>query len=109
MTNRYKTERIAGMDKKEAALTALCASAPSIITSALGFFAATIGVGIYSDVDLISSLCILMGRGAIISMVLVLLCLPSLYMLFDGLIIRTTKGMEGCVSEARSHLRTRKV
>ncbi|MBR6898633.1 MAG: MMPL family transporter [Lachnospiraceae bacterium] len=109
MTNRYKTERIAGMDKKEAALTALCASAPSIITSALGFFAATIGVGIYSDVDLISSLCILMGRGAIISMVLVLLCLPSLYMVFDGLIIRTTKGMEDCVSEARSHLRTRKV
>lgn len=97
MTNRYKKERIGGMNKTEAAKTALVKSIPSIITSALGFFAATIGVGIYSDVDLISSLCTLLARGAIISMVVVIFILPSMYIIFDGLIIRTTRGMKACV------------
>lgn len=99
MTNRYKKERLAGSGKRAAAQTALEKSVPSIITSALGFFAATIGVGLYSDVDLISSLCLLMSRGAIISMFAVILFLPSMYMVFDGLIIRTTRGMRGLVKK----------
>lgn len=93
MTNRYQAERIAGNDKKEASKIALSASMPSILTSALGFFAATIGVGLYSDVDLIASLCLLMARGALISMVLVLFLLPSMYILFDGLIMKTSWGL----------------
>ena len=72
---------------------ALATSMHSVITSALGLFAATIGVGIYSDVDLISSLCILMARGAIISMLVVLFILPSMLMLLDKPICRTTRGM----------------
>jgi hypothetical protein len=102
MTNRYKRERLAGNDKRTAARTALEKSIPSIITSALGFFAATIGVGIYSDVDLISSLCLLMARGAIVSMFAVIFFLPSMYMIFDGLIIRTTRGMRGLRSKAKN-------
>ena len=93
MTTRYQKERLAGLDKAESARVALATSMPSILTSALGFFAATIGVGIYSDVDLISSLCLLLARGALVSMALVLLLLPSMYMIFDGLIIRTSWGM----------------
>ena len=90
MTNRYQRERIAGLDKMAAAEKALAASTPSILTSALGFFAATIGVGIYSDVDLIGSLCILMARGALISMGIVLILLPCLYVVFDGLIMKSS-------------------
>lgn len=90
MTNRYQLERHRGLDKADATRTALSASMPSIVTSAMGFFAATIGVGLYSDVDLIGSLCTLMARGALISMALVLLVLPSLYMIFDGLIQKTS-------------------
>ena len=88
MTDRYVQERLQGKDKKAAATTSLAASMPSIFTSALGFFAATIGVGIYSDVDMIGSLCRLMARGALISMAMVLLLLPSFYLLFDPLIMK---------------------
>ncbi|MBR0133517.1 MAG: MMPL family transporter [Lachnospiraceae bacterium] len=96
MTNRYKTERIAGKDKKEAVKIAVITSINSIISSALGFFAATIGVAVYSDVDLIGSICMLLARGAIISMLIVLTLLPALLVLCDGIIIRTTLGMKDC-------------
>ena len=89
MTERYIHERLRGHDKTDATITALSTSLPSIFTSALGFFAATIGVGIYSDVDMIGALCRLMARGAIISMIMVLLLLPSLYLLFDKVIMKT--------------------
>jgi predicted RND superfamily exporter protein len=93
MTNRYKRERLLGHDKHEAAQIALSSSVPSIVTSALGFFAATIGVGLYSDVDLIGSLCLLMARGALISMAVVLTLLPTLYLLCDTLIMKTSWGL----------------
>ncbi len=93
MTTRYKKERMAGLDKQQAAHVALSSSVPSIVTSALGFFAATIGVGLYSDVDLIGSLCLLMARGALVSMAVVLTLLPTLYLLCDKLIIATTWDM----------------
>ncbi len=92
MTNRYKTERYAGADKKEAISLAHKASIQSVIVSALSFFAATFGVGLYSNIDMISSLCSLMARGALISMTVVIFVLPSVFMIFDGLIIRTSKG-----------------
>jgi predicted RND superfamily exporter protein len=94
MTNRYLRERKGGMDKIQAATVALEISMPSIITSALGFFAATVGVGIYSDIDLVSSLCLLMARGALVSMGIVLFLLPALYILFDGLIFKTSWGLK---------------
>lgn len=97
MTTRYKRERMNGCSKQEAVQTALSTSIHSVISSALGFFAATIGVGIYSDVDLIGSLCLLMARGAIISMVVVILFLPSMFMLFDKLICKTTLGLRKTV------------
>lgn len=90
MTTRYKRERDAGADKKEAVFTAHQASVQSVFVSALSFFAATFGVGIYSDIDMISSLCNLMARGALISMVTVLLVLPALFMVFDRLICATS-------------------
>ena len=92
MTGRYTSERLNGNDKKTAAVTALSTSLPSIFTSALGFFAATIGVGIYSDVDMIGALCRLMARGALISMAMVLFLLPSFYLLLDGVIMKTRWG-----------------
>lgn len=95
MTTRYKKERGKGNDKKTSIRTALGAAFPSVIVSALGFFAATFGVGLYSDIDMISSLCTLMARGAIISMLVVLLVLPSMLMVFDKVICVTTKGMRG--------------
>ena len=94
MTTRYKRERAAGESKKEAISIALGTSIPSIIVSALGFFAATFGVGMIASVDLISSLCILMARGAIISMLVVIFILPSLFVLFDKLIINTSIGFK---------------
>lgn len=93
MTTRYKRERMGGADKHDAVTTALSTSLQSIFTSALGFFAATIGVAIYSDVDMLSSLCLLMGRGAIISFIVVILFLPSVLMTFDKAICATTVGM----------------
>jgi hypothetical protein len=97
MTTRYKTERIGGKSKEEAVRVALSTSIHSIVTSALCFFAATIGVGAYSSVDLIGALCLLLARGALISMCIVLLFLPTMYMLFDKLICKTTGGMRGIV------------
>lgn len=94
MTMRYKRERAAGESKKEAISIALGTSIPSIIVSALGFFAATFGVGMIASVDMISSLCILMARGAIISMLVVIFILPSLFVLFDKLIINTSIGFK---------------
>lgn len=93
MTTRYKTERNAGKDKHEAVTIALTTSMKSIMVSALGFFASTFGVGVYSSVDMISQLCTLMSRGAIISMITVICILPSMLMLFDKVIINTTMGM----------------
>jgi len=92
MTTRYRTERADGKDKKEAVQTALGASIRSIITSALGFFAATVGVAVYSEIGMISSLCLLLSRGALISMVVVIGVLPSMFMLFDKLICKTSAG-----------------
>lgn len=91
MTTRYKRERSRGAAKQDAITTAHKASAQSVIVSALSFFAATIGVGFYSNIDMISSLCILMARGAIISMLVVVFVLPSMFMVFDRVIVRTSK------------------
>lgn len=93
MTTRYKKERCLGKEKKEAVQIALSTSISSVIVSALGFFAATFGVGIYSDIDMISALCTLMARGAIVSMFVVIFILPSMMMVFDRVICATTKEM----------------
>ena len=90
MTTRYKAERLNGEDKKKAVMTALRTSAPSIIVSGMGLFAATFGVALYSNIDIVGSMCMLMARGAIIS---VLLVLPALLILCDGIVCRTTRGM----------------
>ena len=92
MTTRYKRERNHGANKHDAITTAHSVSAQSIMVSALSFFAATIGVGLYSNIDMISSLCILMARGALISMVVVIFVLPSMFMVFDKVIVKTSKG-----------------
>lgn len=92
MTNKYKKNRNHGMEKKEAITDALGKSIQSIIVSALSFFAATFGVGMYSNIDMISSLCTLMARGALISMVVVIFILPSMLMVFDRLICATSVG-----------------
>ena len=92
MTTRYKRERNHGAEKYDAITTAHRVSAQSIMVSALSFFAATIGVGVYSNIDMISSLCILMARGALISMVVVIFVLPSVFMVFDKVIVKTSKG-----------------
>ena len=94
MTTRYKTERALGNDKRSSVTTALATSIPSIIVSGLGLFAATFGVAIYSDIDIISSMCMLMARGAIISMLCVIFILPALLMLCDKLIRVTTLGLK---------------
>lgn len=99
MTTRYKKERSEGASKKEAVTASLEASIPSIIVSAIGFFAATFGVGCIASVDMIGSLCSLMARGAIISMFVVILILPSLFMLFDKLIICTSFGFRKKTNE----------
>lgn len=92
MTTRYKRERSRGAGKYDAVTIAHQASAQSIIVSALSFFAATFGVGMYSNIDMISSLCILMARGAIISMLVVVFILPSMFMIFDKVIVKTSSG-----------------
>lgn len=94
MTTRYKKERTKGLMKKEAVSIAHVTSTESILVSAFSFFAATFGVGLYSQIDMISSLCILMARGALISMVTVLLVLPSMLIIFDPIIIRTSMGFK---------------
>ena len=102
MTTRYKRERFSGHDKREAVITALSASIPSIVVSAMGLFAATVGVAVYSDVDMIGSLCKLLARGAIISMFSVILFLPAMFMLFDKVIGVTTLGFRPKSKEVRS-------
>jgi hypothetical protein len=94
MTTRYKTERINGADKKKAVRTALSTSIPSILVSGMGLFAATFGVAVYSEIDIISSMCMLMARGAVVSMVSVIFALPALLLLCDRLICATTAGMK---------------
>lgn len=93
MTTRYKEERIGGMDKRGAVTTALAASIPSVIVSGMGLFAATFGVAVYSNIDIISSMCMLMARGAVVSMLCVIFILPALLMLCDQLIRITTLDM----------------
>ena len=92
MTNKYKRARSRGAEKQEAITTALEGSVQSVIVSALSFFAATFGVGMYSNIDMISSLCSLMARGAIISMFVVIFILPSMFMVFDRVICATSAG-----------------
>lgn len=93
MTTRYKAERMGGKDKKDAVWTALYTSIPSIIVSGMGMFAATFGVAMYSNIEIVSSMCLLMARGSVISMLLVIFILPAMFMLLDGVICRTTLGM----------------
>ena len=94
MTTRYKAERAAGREKREAVGIALQTSAPSVLVSGFGLFAATFGVAVYSNIDIVSAMCMLMARGALISVVLVLLMLPALLILCDGIVCRTTRGMK---------------
>lgn len=94
MTNKYKRNRNHGMEKREAISSALQSSIQSIMVSAFSFFAATFGVGLYSNIDMISSLCNLMARGAIISMFVVIFILPSMFMIFDRIICATSAGFK---------------
>ena len=93
MTTRYKAERIGGSDKRTAVHTALATSIPSIIVSGMGMFAATFGVALYSDIEIVSSMCMLIARGAVVSMLLVIFILPAMFMLLDKFICKTTVGM----------------
>lgn len=102
MTTRYKLERAGGASKAEAVKVAHGTSIQSVMVSAFSFFAATFGVGMYSDIDMISSLCTLMARGALISMVVVLLVLPAMYMLLDKLICVTSAGFR--LSVRKEHI-----
>ena len=95
MTTKYKGFRISGLEKVPAVTSALKESMSSIIVSALSFFAATIGVGVYSNIDMISALCKLMARGAIISMFVVILLLPAVLRIFDPIILHTSMGFKG--------------
>lgn len=107
MTTRYKQERYEGRDKREAVTNALKVSIPSIIVSAMGLFSATFGVALYSDVDIISSLCDLMARGAIVSMFAVILFLPAMFMLFDKVICVTSIGFRNKNAEPYNTLKER--
>lgn len=100
MTTRYKRERSRGQDKTGAISIALSTSLPSVLVSALGFFAATLGVALYSDVDMIRALCALMARGAIISLLAVGFVLPAMFMLFDKLICATSSGFKPAKSQS---------
>ena len=102
MTTRYKLERIGGNDKKAAIWTALYTSIPSIIVSGMGMFAATFGVAMYSDIEIVSSMCLLMARGSVISMLLVIFILPAMFMLLDKIICKTTLGMTTINSEKKT-------
>ena len=94
MTTRYKQERVAGKDKREAVTIALSTSIPSIVTSGFGLFAATFGVAVYSNIDIVSSMCMLMARGALVSVVSVVFILPAMLMLLDAVVRHTTLGMK---------------
>jgi uncharacterized protein len=102
LSTRYKTERMAGHAKREAIDIAVQASIPSILVSALGFFTSTFGVSVYSNIALISQMCALMARGAIISMITVIFLLPSMLMAFDKVICKTTRGMKGLLKNAKA-------
>ena len=95
MTTRYQKERQRGKDKMEAISIAHKISMPSIISSGLSFFAATFGVACYSQVEMIGSICTLLARGAIISMIVVILVLPAMFMIFDKVICKTSIGFLG--------------
>ena len=97
MTTRYKAERMGGKNKHDAVQIALSTSIPSIIVSSAGLFVATLGVSIYSNIDMISAICLLLARGAVISMAMVILVLPAMFMLFDKVICKTTKEMRKCL------------
>ena len=103
MTTRYKEERISGRQRKDAITIAHRSSAPSILVSALSFFAATVGVAVYSNLDIISSMVGLMSRGAIVSMLVVIFILPAFLYLLDPVIVRTTRGMKVC-KEVENHV-----
>ena len=99
---RYKTERMSGQSKREAIDIAVRTSIPSVLVSALGFFTSTFGVSVYSNIALISQLCMLMARGAIISMIVVIFLLPSMLMAFDNIICKTTRGMKGLLNNGKA-------
>lgn len=101
MTNKYKRARFKGAEKQEAVTQAVRESAQSVMVSALGFFAATFGVGLYSNIDMISSLCTLMARGAIVSMFVVIFILPSVFMIFDRVICATSAGFRPKKTDTR--------
>lgn len=101
MTTRYKAERLSGHDKKESMRTTLSTSIPSILVSGMGLFAATFGVALYSDIDIISSMCMLLARGAVISMLLVIFILPALLLLCDKPVCYTTWGMRKCADNKK--------
>lgn len=101
LTSRFKEELSNTNDKKEAMIKALQSSSRSIITSALTFFGATAGVGIISELEMISSLCVLMGRGAIISMLVILFVLPGVLLMFEGIIVKTSKSFIMCKKEEK--------
>lgn len=92
MTSRFKEELEKGLNPKEAIQTAITQTMPSIITSGMSFFAACSGVSLIAKMDLIKSLCTLLGRGAVISVIVILTVLPSLLYLSNPLIAKTTKG-----------------
>ena len=94
LTTRYKQHRIAGLDKKEAIEKAVASAAQSVLVSGIGFFAATYGVGLYANIDIISSMCHLIARGALLSVAVVLLLLPAVLMLLDKFIVHTTFDMK---------------
>lgn len=105
MTTRYRTERNSGKDKKESISISLKTSIKSVITSALGFFAATIGVAAYSEIGMISSICVLLSRGAIISMVIVITVLPAMFMIFDKIICKTSVGFISKKSKSEEEIK----
>jgi predicted RND superfamily exporter protein len=105
MTSKYKKERSSGQEKRQAITNALSSALPSIIVSALGFFAATFGVALYSDIDIISSMCSLMARGAIISMLSVIFVLPAMFMLFDKLVCKTSLGFKS-LNQSKTEVRS---
>lgn len=100
MTNKYKRERSKGAGKRDSVITALNSSLQSVFVSALSFFAATFGVGVYSSIDMISSLCMLLARGAVVSLLVVAFVLPAMFMVFDKLICATSVGFRSKKSKA---------
>lgn len=105
MTTRYKSERLLGNDKRKSVTTALATSIPSILVSGMGLFAATFGVAVYSDIDIISSMCMLMARGAVVSMLCVIFILPALLMFCDKLVCKTTLGMTHIGKKAKTEVK----